>query len=155
MPSDSPRYAIRSQHVTHERLDDEVIAIDLERGFYFAMVGSAADIWTLLVDGTEPEDTNQVLAERYGIDVAIVRPDVETFVQRLLDENLIAPVGGDAADPSSGGADGRGGQLPDLRDTEQWGTPELERYDDMADLVLLDPIHQVDESGWPHLPREQ
>jgi hypothetical protein len=26
----------------------------------------------------------------------------------------------------------------------------LERYTDMQELLLLDPIHDVDESGWPH-----
>jgi hypothetical protein len=25
----------------------------------------------------------------------------------------------------------------------------LQKYTDMADLLLLDPIHEVDEQGWP------
>jgi hypothetical protein len=28
--------------------------------------------------------------------------------------------------------------------------PVLERYTDMQELLFLDPIHDVDESGWPH-----
>jgi hypothetical protein len=24
------------------------------------------------------------------------------------------------------------------------------KYSDMEDLIMLDPIHEVDESGWPH-----
>ena len=28
--------------------------------------------------------------------------------------------------------------------------PTLEKYTDMQDLVLLDPVHEVDERGWPH-----
>jgi hypothetical protein len=31
-------------------------------------------------------------------------------------------------------------------------TLRLETYDDMADLLLLDPIHEVSEQGWPHRP---
>ena len=27
--------------------------------------------------------------------------------------------------------------------------PRLEKYTDMQDLVLLDPVHEVDEQGWP------
>jgi hypothetical protein len=27
---------------------------------------------------------------------------------------------------------------------------ELERYTDLADLILLDPVHDVSEAGWPH-----
>jgi hypothetical protein len=25
----------------------------------------------------------------------------------------------------------------------------LERYEDMQDLILLDPVHEVEEEGWP------
>ena len=27
--------------------------------------------------------------------------------------------------------------------------PILHKYTDMQDLLLLDPIHEVDEAGWP------
>jgi hypothetical protein len=27
--------------------------------------------------------------------------------------------------------------------------PTLESYNDMQDLLLLDPIHDVDDMGWP------
>jgi hypothetical protein len=29
--------------------------------------------------------------------------------------------------------------------------PILEKYVDMQDLLLLDPIHEVDERGWPNV----
>ena len=29
-------------------------------------------------------------------------------------------------------------------------TPRLERYTDMQDIILLDPVHKVDSQGWPH-----
>ena len=27
--------------------------------------------------------------------------------------------------------------------------PAVQKYDDLEDLLLLDPIHEVDEAGWP------
>jgi hypothetical protein len=27
--------------------------------------------------------------------------------------------------------------------------PQLQKYTDMQELLLLDPIHEVEESGWP------
>ena len=33
---------------------------------------------------------------------------------------------------------------------EQLLEESLERFDDMRDMLLLDPIHEVDEAGWPH-----
>jgi hypothetical protein len=29
--------------------------------------------------------------------------------------------------------------------------PRLDRYDDMRDLLLADPIHDADTAGWPNL----
>jgi Coenzyme PQQ synthesis protein D (PqqD) len=149
MSTDSRSFAVRGNQITHERLDDEVIAIDLERGFYFAMVGPAADIWTAVVEGADDGLVAALLAERYGIDAAVARQAVDDFVRTLLDEALIAARDLDAPSDDVGVP-----VLPDLTQPAVWSTPELERYDDMADLVLLDPIHQVDESGWPHLPPE-
>ena len=28
--------------------------------------------------------------------------------------------------------------------------PALQKYTDMEDLLLLDPIHEVDDTGWPN-----
>ncbi|MCU1244771.1 MAG: hypothetical protein JWN02_681, partial [Acidobacteria bacterium] len=28
--------------------------------------------------------------------------------------------------------------------------PRLERYTDMQEIILLDPVHKVDSQGWPH-----
>jgi hypothetical protein len=31
-----------------------------------------------------------------------------------------------------------------------WAEPVLDKYTDMQELLLLDPIHEVDDAGWPH-----
>jgi hypothetical protein len=33
--------------------------------------------------------------------------------------------------------------------------PKLEKYTDMEDLLLLDPIHDVQEVGWPQTSGEK
>jgi hypothetical protein len=36
---------------------------------------------------------------------------------------------------------------------DEWTEPQLEIYSDMQDLLLFDPIHEVDPtSGWPSIP---
>jgi hypothetical protein len=37
----------------------------------------------------------------------------------------------------------------DEGDRPVFGQPVLEKFTDMADLLLLDPIHEVGEAGWP------
>ena len=65
--------------ITHERLDDEVIAINLETGEYFALDDVAADAWTLLTAGVGLEDAAGVLAERYDVGAERVRADLSAF----------------------------------------------------------------------------
>jgi hypothetical protein len=33
--------------------------------------------------------------------------------------------------------------------TRQYQAPTIERFDDLEELLVLDPIHEVDEAGWP------
>ena len=40
--------------------------------------------------------------------------------------------------------------LPDVKVNGGFDEPVLHKYEDMKDMLLLDPIHDVDdEAGWP------
>jgi hypothetical protein len=49
-------------------------------------------------------------------------------------------------------------ELPSLvRETKTlFNAPNFEVHNDMQDLLVLDPIHEVDDAGWPSLkpPKE-
>ncbi len=134
--------------VTHERLDDEVIAINLETGAYYALDGPAADSWTLAAAGASTDEIVAVLAARYDAPPDTVRADVAAFLAQLVEQGLgtetdePAPTDGDVptadAPPLAGDAAPR-----------PYAAPSLARYDDLDDLLLLDPIHEVDDAGWP------
>jgi len=135
-----------SPWVTHERLDDEVIAINLENGAYYAFDGVAADCWNLVDQHAATDDIVDLLAARYSTGGADVRADVSTFVARLLEERLaITP---DAPLPA---VDRAQLALPDPAGPEPraYTAPVVERYNDLDELLLLDPIHEVDDAGWP------
>jgi hypothetical protein len=34
----------------------------------------------------------------------------------------------------------------------RYQAPILEKFTDLATMLLLDPVHDVNEEGWPHLP---
>jgi len=59
-------------------------------------------------------------------------------VDELLGEELIAPGAAPAAT-----------QVPVI--TGAWVAPRLEKFTDLQTLLLLDPIHDVDEQGWPRV----
>lgn len=129
------RYRLRRPQVVAEIVDDEVIAINMETGVYFNMRGWSAHVWTLLAAGHSLEEVTTTLVAAVG-DVAT--DAVAEFFTALLADDLLVP------DP-----DATPGDLPPAP-AEVWGGLSLERFTDMTDLILLDPVHDVNPSdGWP------
>jgi hypothetical protein len=133
-----------SPWVTDERIDDVVMAIHLETGAYYVLDGSAADCWTHLASGADPDALPDLLAARYDVDPATARVDAAAFVAGLVDEGLLVTPGGSGA-PTRGDASLVG---PD-GGARAYSPPVVQRYDDLDDLLAIDPIHEVDEAGWP------
>jgi hypothetical protein len=74
---------------------------------------------------------------------------VDDFVRELAEENLII-------EDSSRAAKNVKQERIEIGTLTQFERPVLQKYSDMQDLLLLDPIHEVDETGWPHaLPPER
>ncbi len=42
------------------------------------------------------------------------------------------------------------GSAATAKDVRRFTEPTVHTYADMQDLLLLDPIHDVDETGWPN-----
>ena len=129
-----------SPWVTHERLDDEVIAINLETGAYYALDGVAADCWVLSAAGSEIDEVVAVVTERYDVDASRARADIATFLDELVTERLVVTGGGELAPEVP---------LAPVTAKKPYAAPAVQKYDDLEDLLLLDPIHEVDEAGWP------
>lgn len=132
--------------VLHESIDGEVIAIDLATGNYYSLRGSGADIWQLLLDtgGATPGELLRELETRYDDGIGDHEPSVTRFLAQLEQEGLVTA---DEPQHEPGAAvaiaERNGGSRLSFE------PPQLEKYTDMQDLVLLDPVHEVDQSGWP------
>jgi hypothetical protein len=125
--------------VKHDRLDDEVMVIDLNSGAYFAFVTASADAWSLLASGHDAEHAGTVLAERYSVAAEDAAADVALFAQRLVAEGLLED------SPTTLGTV----ELPPVTERLEYVAPDLERFEDLADLLLIDPVHEVEPTGWP------
>ncbi|MFN8492861.1 MAG: PqqD family protein [Caldilineaceae bacterium] len=139
------RFKINQPHVVAEHFDNEVIAINLETGSYYSMEKSAAAIWALLSTGaTLPEILTEVNA-RYNGEPALMAQAVQQFIDDLQRTQLIvAYANGHDAAHSAGFA-----PIPPSDEKIHFDLPLLCEYNDMQDLLLLDPIHEVDAQGWP------
>ncbi len=133
------RFRIGSE-IVHEAVDGEVIAIDLVSGSYYSLAGSGPAIWEQLGDGASEAEIRVAILSRFDGDAAEIGDDVAAFLGQLRDNGLIV-----------GEAGGANGATPrdDASGTAPYEAPRFERYTDMKDYFLLDPIHEVDTAGWP------
>ena len=137
------RYRINSPPVIHQTLDGEVIVVNLDTGTYYSLVGTGAAIWDAVERGASVAEAVEETLERYDAPRPVVEPAVTRFVERLLEEALLVAANGDgpaAAAPAEPNGAAQG----------SFAEPRLDKYTDMQELLLLDPIHEVDERGWPN-----
>jgi hypothetical protein len=143
-PLSPVRFCLNANNVVFDVIDGEVLAIRSDSGAYYSMRGAAATAWCALLSGHPVEHLAGPVAEHHGADPAIVGPELNRFAADLLGEALLIPQEGEEL--------GAGDlQLPEETRLGPWDAPTFEVYTDMQDLLLFDPIHEVDNSGWPRV----
>jgi hypothetical protein len=140
MPEQTQAFRINEPKVVSETLDGEAILIDLETGNYYSMNASGSMVWDLLLLGQPVHAIVESASQRYGADTATAGPLIDAFVDQLLASGLIVANGIAAAEPPAAWTG-----LP-----EAFVAPAMERYDDMQEMLLADPIHDVAQAGWPN-----
>lgn len=125
--------------IVHETVDGEVIAIDLDNGSYYSLAGSGPLVWELLAQGASETELREALEARFG-GVETIAEDIAALIQQLRENGLVVE-----AEPAEGAVVA----APAADDGEAYEAPRFERYTDMKDYFLLDPIHEVDTAGWP------
>lgn len=141
-------FRINSPKVIHETIDGETVIVNLDSGNYYSLDAVGADIWASVGKGVSVGHIIEEISGRYRAEREEIHRTVRLFVNELLQEALISPLEPGAAGSTAAHetpvtnapADG-------LR---PFTAPTLQMYNDMQDLLLLDPIHEVDETGWPN-----
>ena len=155
------KLTINPQNVVHETIDGETILIHLGTGTYYSLDGVGAQIWGLLAAGASQSEVAADVASGSDADPAAVEQAVESLVEELLREELLALEPGDSAPADS--ASEPSSPLTTSEPLSQLAEPEpaaevsfvapvLRKYTDMQEFMLVDPIHDVDvDAGWPHV----
>jgi hypothetical protein len=132
-----PCFRINSPSVIYEQFGDELVAIHLGKGTYHGMTGSATDVFMLLSEEATLGELADALAAKYGVAPGEIADTLAPFLEQLQNEQLIVPV------------ETRKSRDP-LRLAGNGGTaPSLEAFKDLEGLLLLDPIHEIGDEGWP------
>ncbi len=139
------RHATDRRKVVYETIEGEAILIHLETGFYYSLDGTGSEIWDLVAAGCTLEEITTHLRQKYEAPPGAVEDAVATLIARLLEEGLV--VEADASSNGSASLESR--NLAEADGRTAFVAPVLHRYTDMADFMLVDPIHEVGETGWP------
>jgi hypothetical protein len=141
------RFRVNAPDVTHETIDNEAVIINLETGHYYSLQGSGAEIWTLLATHAPIDAIVLWLTRHYACAPSEAQRAADRLIAELLAEKLIVPAHDTGTAEAAPPMLEEGSRTPPLRRLE---APVLHKFTDMQELLLLDPIHDVDERGWPH-----
>lgn len=138
------RFRVNTPTVTHETIDGEAVIINLDSGNYYSLVEVGSFIWALIEKGASASEVRNVVLQTYQGDATDIDRCVQELLAQLQQENLILPVdGGGALDLTEVLSSNNSHEKP------SFNPPVLHKYSDMQELLLLDPIHDVDDAGWP------
>lgn len=130
-----------SPNAVFESFDDEVVVINMVSGSYFALNDSARTLWTLADQGHSRAALIEAMQGRHEGDPATIAAEVGAFLEDLESEDLLVRTSTAPPHPPT---------LPEPKEPRSpFVAPVVSKFTDMQDLLLLDPIHEVDEQGWP------
>jgi hypothetical protein len=124
-----------------ELFDGEVVIAHYGSGLYYSVSQGGALIWQGLRCGLSVSEIVEWLSGHFEAEAAAMPAQVEAFVAKLREERLLIEVS----------AREKIGERPTIT-VKTWREPVFESFDDLRELLLLDPIHEVTEAGWPHRP---
>lgn len=134
---DSNAYAVASRDIVFESFDGEAVVLNLANGKYFGFSDSGSRVWQALSSGVDAQTLTGLTAGGSTLGAA----ELEHFISQLLELGLLVRSEA-AAQP-----------LPGDLAAELAATNEplkVSIHDDLADLIIVDPIHEVEEPlGWP------
>ncbi len=132
------RIVCNAPMVVSETIDGEAIIMHHGTGHYFDTSGSGALLWQAIEAGASVDTLASRLTGAYRIEPGAAQATVRAFVDGLFAHDLVRREAGTAT-----------AFLAPVGDREAFAAPLLGVHADLADMLLLDPIHDVDETGWP------
>jgi len=120
-------------YVVSDQFDSEVVVVNLESGAYYSLRDTAQEIWSLF----ENNMTRFGVINSFSNLTDTEKLELEIYLDFLISEGLI--------------------EENETKSEDNFTTSltyvglTISKFDDMANLIMIDPIHEVDEDkGWPH-----
>jgi hypothetical protein len=140
------RFRVNAPLVAMQEIEGEAILINFDTGCYYSANATGAIVLDLIQRGEPVDSVVAALVARFGVAGTLGADAVSAFLREAQAGGLIVPSDSEAATTSQETA-----QRATSRAVEAaaFVPPRLEKFDDLQDLLMLDPIHDVDQVGWP------
>lgn len=142
------RFKINEPKVIQETIEGESVIVNLASGNYFSVDKVGAEIWENIEKGRSVGEILDHIFRLYNGDPDSIENSVKQLIDELIKEELVVPDSSTMTD-STRTSDVKG--VSEKGQKKGFEAPVLKKYTDMQDLLLLDPIHEVDETGWPNI----
>lgn len=147
----SERFRVNKPKVINEIIDGEAIIVNLDNGNYYSTDKVGALIWNLMDTGLANQQIVETLAQQYTGCPDAMTEGVSQLITQLQHEGLIVPQQEGETSTHDANSQIQDQEIPAPNGEKPlFEAPVLHKYNDMQDLLLLDPIHDVDETGWPN-----
>lgn len=141
---------INPDDVTAEIIDGELIAVNWETGTYYNVDGVGVEIWNHIDEGATAGAIVDAVTARYEGDADAIKWAVLRLILQMREEQLVV-----FGDPATQEASMPAPAAVEPADKRPFVPVTLQKYDDMSDLLTIDPIHETDDAGWPaYEPKE-
>ena len=131
---------VTNSSLAAEEFEGETVLIDVAQGLYFSLSGAATEVWRAFAEQRKINDVVDALCQQLeGAD----RTSLEVAISSMHEHTLLVPA-----------PDGQPVPLDKfVAAAVPFASPVVEVFNDLADLIAIDPVHEVDASaGWPMRP---
>jgi hypothetical protein len=141
-------FRVNAHKVIHDTIDGETVIVNLDSGNYYSLDKVGAEIWGLIEKNASMTEITEHIVNRYNGEREEIEKAIEQLMDELQKEALIVTNGSEEPERD---AEIRQNKTEPLIKQHNFEVPALFKYTDMQDLLLLDPIHEVDVTGWPNV----
>ena len=135
----SKNYQVSTSGIAFEQFSDEFVIVNLPEGHYYSLRNSAFFMFQFLVQGANSKSIAKELSQHFDISEEKALLKSEDFIQELKKYKLLIPT--------------EKSQILDIpipKSKDTFLDPKIEMFDDMKELLILDPVHDVNpQEGWP------
>lgn len=134
------QYILSNRNIISDVFGEEVVLVNLETGYYYSLRGSASQIWIRLFNQYSITEIITDLLQVYQVTELDIATDINQFIDQLIELKIIKETSDLACK-----------RIEFIVNSTllDYTSPVVEIFSDMQQILLLDPVHDVDKAGWP------